>query len=507
MSTILAGTSRKEHDMVNVGFVGGGRISDLHALGYKDNPDARLFAVCDAVAERAEARRAEWGAEKAYTDYRELLADPSIHAVEVLTPYDTHEGIVLDALAAGKHVACQKPMTTSLESADRIVAAAEAAGVVFKVTEIYTTYPPLVFTKKLIKDGVIGEPVGMRIKYIASAKGGWEVSATTYEQQMRIAATGLGFETFDHGHHEWATAWYLLGEVERVCAWIDTTNGVLDDPATVMWKHRGGKRYGTCDFLFAEDMTIPSKYYSNDEWFEITGSRGLILINRGTGELSDRPAVSVCTGATWQHYDDIPADWSEGFIGATRNFIAAIQGEEPPRLSGRDGREVLRFGLAVTRSASKRREVYLDELDSAFPALHAWRMRRRERGECIVGPQRRSGGKTAKYAPQARALTEQLVTRFDPEAAGGWTCVLGLHLTAEGGVSETRYGVYVQDGKLELREGMLPDNADLTLRIPAGVWAAILLGKKRMETALFQGKIKYEGRAEQGLRLKSALRL
>ena len=497
--------------MINVGFIGGGRISDLHALGYRDNPDARIYAVCDVDAERAEARKQVWGAEKAYTDRRDLLSDGNVDAIEVLTPYDTHEAVVLDAVAAKKHVACQKPMTTTLASADRMVAAAKAAGIVFKVTEIYVTYPPLVFAKKLIDDGVIGDLLGMRIKYIACPNGGWEVPHSTYEQQMRIAAQGLGFETFDHGHHEWATAWYILGEAERVCAWIDTINGILDDPATVMWKSRDGKRYGTCDFLFAEHMTIPSKYYANDEWFEITGSRGLILVNRGTGELSDRPPVSVCTGETWRHYEDVAADWSEGFIGATRNFIAAIQGKEQPRLNGDEGREVLRFGLAVTLSAAKRREVYLDELDRAFPALLNWRRRRRERKDVIVGPQRRrlagSGGPTAKYASQARELTEQLAARFDPAKAGDWECVIGLHLTAEGGVPDQSFGVFVKDGKLEMRCGELPENADLTLRMSAGLWAAILLRKRRLETAVLRGKVKYEGRAEQGLRLKSALGL
>lgn len=496
--------------MIHVGFIGCGRIADLHALGYRDNPDARIYAVCGLDAEQVEARKAEWGAEKGYTDYRALLEDPQVNAVEVLTPYDTHEEIVIAAAAAGKHIACQKPMTTSLASANRMVAAAERAGVVFKVTEIYVTYPPIVLARKLIDEGAIGEPAGMHMKYIGSPIGGWYVPPSTYEQQLRIASRGFGLETFDHGHHEWATGWYLLGEVERVCAWVDSAHGMLDLPAVLMWKGREGKRYGVCDYMFAEDLPIPSKYYSNDEWFEVTGSRGIVQVNRGTGELLDRPPVSLFTADGWRHFEDVRADWAEGFIASTHNFIGAILGREAPRLSGTEACEVLRFALAIMMSARKRREVYLDEIEAPFPWFRTWRRRLRERKEVIVGPRPRRlfaglGGGTEKYASKARELTESLDQRFDAQSAGDWNCVVGLALTGEGGVAGQDFGITVREGRLEVTSGALPEDADVTLRMPAGTWAAILLGKKRLEVALFQGKIKHEGRGEEALRMRKAL--
>mgnify|MGYP005629415403 CR=1 FL=1 len=313
----------------------------------------------------------------------------------------------------------------------------------------------------------------------------------------------MGLETFDHGHHVWATAYFLMGAVERVCAWIDSVNGVIDDPATVMWKCRDGKRYGMCDYMFTEDMVIPSKYYSNDEWFEVTGSRGIILVNQGTSHLSDRPPVSVLADEKWTHYDDMGTDWSEGWIHSARNFVEAIEGKAAPKLTVDEGREVLRFALAIMTSAAKRREVYLDELDKPFPWLYNIRRRLRERKDCIVGrPRKAAGGKTAKYASQARALTAKLAERFDAKEAAGWTCTMGLHLTGEGGMSDLKYAVYVRNGSLDIEEGSLPEDPDLTLTLPAGVWAAILLDKKRIEMAVLQGKIKLEGQSELGLRVK-----
>jgi len=497
--------------MINVGIIGCGRIADLHALGYRGNAEARIYAVCDNDRDRAEARRVAWGAERAYTNHHDLLANPDVDAVEILTPYEMHEPMVIDALKAEKHVAVQKPMTMSLASADRMVLAATLAKTVFKVTECYVCYPPIVLAKKLIDEGAIGEPAGMRIKYICSPHGGWDVPAATLEQQLEKAAKGFGLETFDHGHHEWATAWYLLGAVERVSAWIDSVDGVLDCPSTIMWKYRDGKRYGTIDFMYASQMHMPTKYYSNDEWYEVTGSNGLLLINRGTGNILEGPAVSLFDGQRWRHFSNVASDWSEGFIGATHNFIAAIQGEEPARLTGEAGREILRFALAIARSARRRREVYLDELDHLLGGWYSWARKMQERGGVIVGRRRWSlqgvWGNTTRYATQAVALTEELAKRFDAKAAEGWTCVVGLELTADGGAPGEKFGFRVQNGTLEVTRGSLPEDAVLTLHMPAGVWAAILLGKKRLETAVLRGKIKYEGRAEEGLRLRTAFRI
>ena len=166
--------------MINIGFIGCGRIADLHAAAYRDYDKARIYAVCDANRERAEERRRQWSAEKAYVHPADLLADPKVDAVEILTPYDTHETIAIAAAQAGKHMACQKPMTTSLASARRIGDAVRQAGVRFQLTEVYVHYPPIVCAKRLIESGAIGEPVGMRMDYVASARGGWNVPPDTY---------------------------------------------------------------------------------------------------------------------------------------------------------------------------------------------------------------------------------------------------------------------------------------------------------------------------------------
>lgn len=349
---------------IRVGFIGCGRISDLHALGYKNNPDAEIVAVSDLDIDLSKKKGKEWGARKIYDDYRKMLDDPEIDAVEILTPQKLHEKMVIEAASAGKHILIQKPMTIDLASADRMIQAAKVGGKVYKVIENYIFYPPIVFAKQLIDQGEIGTPQTMRIKFISGSSGGWDVPEESWAWRMEENAEGRGMQTFDHGHHMWTVAWFFMGAIERVFAWIDSYNDIVDCPSMIMWKYKGGIQYGICDYTHAHDMHVPSDYYANDEWFEISGSKGIIKVNRCTGKIDQGPAVSLFNRDEWKHYDHLDSDWAAGFVGATKNFIGAMKGEEAPLLSGEQARDILVFALAIQKSSLERREIYLDELDS-----------------------------------------------------------------------------------------------------------------------------------------------
>ena len=498
-------------DQINIGIIGCGRISDLHAPGYQRTDRARIFALCDTDPKLVERRKKEWGAEKTYADYREMLQDPDIDAVEILSPHKLHEAMVVEAAAAGKHIAVQKPMTIDLESADRMLAAVTRAGIVFRVTDNYVFYPPIVLARKLIDDGTVGKPTNLRIKMITGGSGGWAVPSTAWDWRLAENAAGRGLQTFDHGHHLWTTAWHLLGEVERVSAWIDSADGIVDSPATIMWKYGRGACYGMCEYAYASDLHIPSKYYANDEWIEITGTRGILHITRCTGDICQGPGLRLFNGEKWIDFPEVATDWATGFEGATENFIKAIRGEEQPLLSGDQGREMLRLTMAISKSARVRREVYAEELDARFPWLFTQRRIRKEKKVAAPGFSLGSllgfGKKEAVYADQAAGLTEALVQRFDPEAVTDWNSVVGLHLTAQGDTPERRYHLVVGDGEARIETGPWPDSAELVIRVPAGTWAAILLGKKRIETALLQGQLKLSGKAEYGLKLRDAFKI
>ncbi len=498
-------------EKINVGLIGLGRITDLHFPAYRGSRLAKLYAVCDSSEELALKRKKEWKAVKHYTDYREMLQDPVIDAVEVITPHALHEVMAVETAEAGKHVAVQKPMTISLESADRMIEAAKQNNIVYKVTDNYAFYPPIRFARTLIDNGEIGDPIDVKIRLIGGGQGGWKIPPAAWEWRIKENTESggtRGLETFDHGHHLWTTAWILLGSVDRVVAWIDSLDGIIDAPSTMMWKYRDGTKYGSCEFVHAPDLKIPSKYYANDEWIEITGTRGIIFINRCTGKIHDGPPVSLFTSGGWKHFPKIKCDWSEGFTLSGQNFFRAIRGEEEPLLSGEQGREILRFSLAIQKSAKARREVFCEELDARFPGLYARRRIRKEKKEADKRPgiiEKIFGAGSSQYAPRAKELTLGLLENFDREKAGEWTSTVGLHLQADGKAKDSYFSLIIKKGDLTFSEGKLPEKADLVMLVPAGTWAAILMKKKRLETAFIQGKIKLEGRGEDALTLRGII--
>ena len=97
-------------DKVQLGIVGCGTISQLNAPGYLADERCDVVVLCDPVEERARQRAAEWGIDpRIYTSYEQLLNDSDVDAVELLTPTFLHPQQIIDGLAAGKHVSCQKP--------------------------------------------------------------------------------------------------------------------------------------------------------------------------------------------------------------------------------------------------------------------------------------------------------------------------------------------------------------------------------------------------------------
>jgi predicted dehydrogenase len=170
-------------DELRVGFVGTGRISDLHALEYLANGRARIVAVCDVDRNVAQQRGQAWGVPdgRIFDNYHDLLALAEVDLVEILLPHHLHYQVALDAAAAGKHIAVQKPMALTIAEADEMIATARDAGVILKVFENFVFYPPVQRAKSLIETGEIGEPLTIRIKSNSgTSPNQWEVPISAW---------------------------------------------------------------------------------------------------------------------------------------------------------------------------------------------------------------------------------------------------------------------------------------------------------------------------------------
>ncbi|MFH1149586.1 MAG: Gfo/Idh/MocA family oxidoreductase [Actinomycetota bacterium] len=353
---------------LGVGFIGCGRIMDLNILGYLDRDDVEVAAFCDTSQELLTRRVSEYGDIKTYTDHMRMLQDPAVDMVEVLTPHYLHKPMVLDALAAGKHVSLQKPPAMSLEEMDEMIEAADRAGRKLKVYENFVFYPPYLLAKKMIEAGEIGEPVSIRYKMNSSmAPTGWEVPLESWAWRIVEEMCGGGPCLFDDGYHKWSVAIDLLGEVEKVFAWIGAKEVIpgiaVDSPGVVMWRYKQEKDlFGVCDASISNELHIKSRYYAIDERMEVTGEKGVIWVTKWTAEMLKVPPVILYRDGTLTEYDDIRQDWADSFIDCTHQFIDCIIEDTEPHLSGERGREVLKFALAMLKSSREGREVLLDEM-------------------------------------------------------------------------------------------------------------------------------------------------
>ncbi len=234
---------------LRVGFIGAGAITDLHYLGYQDYPKAELHAICDVDEALLQRRASEWRIGKTYTDYRHLLADPEVDAVEVITPHHLHAEMGIAALEAGKHVSIQKPMAITVAECDALIEAAARAGKLMRVFENFRFYPPLVKAKQLLDGGAIGEPLSIRIKCVQGTSGeDWEIPYRRWVWRFDPARSGGGRVILDYGYHLFSIAQWFMGAPEKVFAWITHRpiqhGWMLDSPAVVIWKYKDAEKYG-----------------------------------------------------------------------------------------------------------------------------------------------------------------------------------------------------------------------------------------------------------------------
>lgn len=346
---------------LNVGIIGCGRITDLHAPGYARSERARIFAVCDVNQDVAERRKHEWGAERAYTDYHQLLSDPDVQAVEIIVPHHLHKQVCVDACEAGKHVSVQKPMALTVSECDAMIRAARENNVKLKVFENFVFYPPYVKTKELIADGAIGEPLSMRIHLGGGARGGWKVPLSAWLWRLNEEKCGGGPNIFDDGYHKFSIAIDFFGDIDVVNGWVDRSFGIVDAPAMISWKYKSGM-VGYLDSTFSPHMTMKSKYYTADERVEITGTQGVINIARCTARLLDEPVLTLYRDGRTTAFEDMRDDWVDSFIDSTLHYVDVLLDGGDPSLSGERGRQVLQFSHAAIKSSREGAPVRPDEI-------------------------------------------------------------------------------------------------------------------------------------------------
>ncbi|MGD0880536.1 MAG: Gfo/Idh/MocA family oxidoreductase [Acidimicrobiales bacterium] len=342
-----------------IGIVGAGNIASLNVAGYLDDPRCDVVAVCDPKEGRADDAALAWGADRAYTDLDAMLADPDIDAVEILTPTFLHHDHVLAAVAAGKHVSCQKPLANTVAEARAMADAADAAGVILRVSECFRHYPPLELAKQLVQDGAIGRPTQMRLRTVVGQTDSAFQSGLEAEGYIwRMTATSPGGHLFDDMIHKYAVAlWMFDQDIVSVQAVVRRRDHYFE-PCAAIFEYEDPTILGTMDVSYAPAMWLRSSFYGADEFFEIQGDEGFVWVTRCTGQLLDLPSVVLYDGTKGQqtttsfpHVDD---DWGSGFYRASTNFIDSLVDGSPPEMSASDAVKALQLCFAVYQAGNTR---------------------------------------------------------------------------------------------------------------------------------------------------------
>ena len=339
---------------VRIGIIGTG-IGAEHIRAFQQAPGAVVTAICSAQRERAEAVARQFSIPRATTDYRDLL-DREVDAVVITTPPALHRRMALDAIAAGKHVFCEKPLAATLADAVVMRDAAEAAGIVHMVnhqTRFGATYRE---ARRLMDAGYLGTPTlaDARISlnpadYLrgprwSTSKAGWFVDRA---QGGGILAGSAGPHLFD------LLRWYW-GEVAAVTctAAVTVPTITLADGGEISDITAPDGFIALLRFVNGAMATVrgvPIAYHRGGFSFEFNGTAGALLVApadlRGATDADPAP-----------HELPVP-DAPHDRVGIATRFIRAIQeGEPAPAPNFRDG-------VAV--------QTILDALDAAM-ATQSW---------------------------------------------------------------------------------------------------------------------------------------
>ncbi len=343
-------------DKVRLGVLGAGNIAATHVKGYLLDPRCEVAAVCDSDAEIGRRAAEEWGAPSFYTDLDAMLNDSSLDAIEVITPTYLHHDHVVAALEAGKHVSVQKPAATTIEDALAMGAAAERAGRTLRISECFIHYPPIELARKLVADGAIGRPTGLRIRtLVGQTDSAFQANLRPQGYSWRLDARSPGGHLFDDMVHKYALALWLLDlDITSVQA-VVRRRDLFMEPCAAIFEYEDPMVLGTMEVQYAPGLYLRSSYYGADEFFEITGDEGQIWVTRATGEMLDLPPVMLFTGnergRKTTEFRDVEADWGAGFVRSATHFVDSLLNGTPADMSPAYAAKVLQLCFAVYRAS------------------------------------------------------------------------------------------------------------------------------------------------------------
>ncbi len=218
---------------MKIGILGFGFMGKMHFNHYQDHPDATVVAVCDAAIDTikdadVEAGNIE-GADKPidlsnielFTDFSAMLASASLDAVSITLPTFIHEKFTVQALEAGVHVLCEKPMGLTVDECDRMIDAQKASSKTLQIGHCIRFWPEYAKTKSMIDSGQYGKLLSLSMRRLAATPTWTQDNWLMNEQRSGGVALDLHIHDSDFVQ-------YLLGAPKAVSSFgVQASSGIL----------------------------------------------------------------------------------------------------------------------------------------------------------------------------------------------------------------------------------------------------------------------------------------
>jgi myo-inositol 2-dehydrogenase / D-chiro-inositol 1-dehydrogenase len=332
-------------DIVRVGLVGAGRIAKVHAAAYQRIARGEIVAVTDPILAAAEQMSADYGYEVKPT-FKDILADDSIDAVLLATPNFLHAEQTIQALDAGKHVFCQKPISLTLKDADQVMAAASGSDRILQFGFMLRFTPPIPQLHARVASGELGPLIAAQ-----AAVFGWEPSNEWFYDPKN--GGGVILDTLVHFGD---LVLWLFGPAQRV----STEGGAYKlagakklgspDNAVVTVKHKSGVVSSMYVTWTAGRGNFTLDVYGND------GSASVDLVHSQGLNLHIADTARADSG--WQFPDLL---WDYGYAGEQQYFVDRILGlvTDDRAASASEARDALALMLAAQQSLDEGRSIEL----------------------------------------------------------------------------------------------------------------------------------------------------
>jgi predicted dehydrogenase len=355
---------------IGVAIIGcGGVTLQNHLPGLALCPDVKVTALCDTNRECLERARQQTGVQVCSGDYQEVVQRDDVQAVIIATPNIAHPPIAHAAIAAGRHVLCEKPLALNYADAKGMADAADKAGVRHMTAFTYRFVPAMRYLAHAIKKGDLGRPYHYRSCRLQD----WGTRNLGWRQVKKLAGTG---ELGDMLSHRIDFAHLLVGPMKRLVAnlkqWHPARGGRandLDDWAAILAEFQNG----------ATGVLESSKLASgrNESWrsldyVEINGSERTFVFITGewnklqTGKLGGPGLESIEIPREFWKLPNAPRILGDGDplvtfrFDQTWEFVDAIRNQRPCVPSFHDGARAQGVMDAVVKSAETRQWVELD---------------------------------------------------------------------------------------------------------------------------------------------------